>query len=261
MKAIILSAGQGKRLLPLTADRPKCLVPLSGMTLLEWQLRALARSGVSEAVVVTGFGADQVEAVLDGRSFDGMSVRTLYNPFYPVADNLSSCWIARGEMAGSFAILNGDTLFDEHVAQRALQQAPRFPITVTINRKPSYDADDMKVAMDGDQLLTIGKNLEMPNIDGESIGFLRFTAEGAQIFVREVERAMAVPDGLKQWYLSAIDRIAKAEGCVGTLSIQGFDWCELDFPDDYKAMQLMVRGWLERKVEAAGPFGMDVAEG
>lgn len=245
MKAIILSAGQGKRLLPLTADRPKCLVPLSGQTLLEWQLQGLARSGIDEAVVVTGFGADQVNRLIESRSFDGLTVRTLYNPFYPVADNLASCWIARKEMTGPFAILNGDTLFDESVGQRALQQPTRYPITVTINGKPSYDADDMKVATDGDRLVTIGKKLEMPNIDGESIGFLRFTAQGAQIFVREVERAMAVPDGLKQWYLSAIDRIAKADGCVGTTSIQGLDWCELDFPDDYKAMQLMVQGWIE----------------
>ena len=42
MKAIILSAGQGRRLLPLTEDTPKCLLPLSGRSLLEWQLRALA---------------------------------------------------------------------------------------------------------------------------------------------------------------------------------------------------------------------------
>ena len=61
MKAIILSAGQGRRLLPLTENRPKCLIPLATRSLLEWQLRNLAQAGVREAVVVTGFGADQIE--------------------------------------------------------------------------------------------------------------------------------------------------------------------------------------------------------
>ena len=53
MKVVILSAGQGKRLSPLTDDRPKCLVELSGRTVLHWQLAHLASVGVSEAVVVT----------------------------------------------------------------------------------------------------------------------------------------------------------------------------------------------------------------
>src|SRR4051794_18805316 len=110
MKAIILSAGQGRRLLPLTEKRPKCLVPLAGRTLLEWQLRNLAAAGLEEAVVVTGFGADQIESALRTMQLQGLSVRTLYNPFYAVADNLGSCWAARTEMEGEFLILNGDTL-------------------------------------------------------------------------------------------------------------------------------------------------------
>ena len=62
-KAIILSAGKGSRLLPLTADRPKCLIELSGRSLLEWQLDALAEAGLREVVVVTGFRDDLVDAV------------------------------------------------------------------------------------------------------------------------------------------------------------------------------------------------------
>lgn len=221
-------------------------MPLSGSTLLEWQLERLAQAGVDEAVVVTGFRADLVDKLLASRSFAGMTVRTLYNPFYWVADNLASCWMARAEMTGPFVILNGDTLFETAAGERVLRTPPEYPITVTINKKPAYDGDDMKVITSGDRLLSIGKTLDGPAIDGESIGFLRFTEEGAAIFVAELNRAMAVPEGLKQWYLSAIDRIAKAQGCVGTLSIQGFDWAELDFPDDYRAMQAMVQGWLDR---------------
>ncbi|MFD2264614.1 NTP transferase domain-containing protein [Lacibacterium aquatile] len=246
MKAIILSAGQGKRLLPHTATRPKCLMPLSGRSVLEWQLESLASAGVTEVVVVTGFGADQVDAVLATRDFPGLSVRTLYNPFYSVADNLGSCWIARKEMVGAFAILNGDTLFDGDVAQHVLLHPTSFPITVTVNRKPTYDSDDMKVATEGDKLVAIGKTLDADVTDGESIGFLRFTEEGGRIFVAEVEKAMATTEGLRRWYLSAIDQIAKAQNCVGIRSIQGLDWCELDFPADYDAMQNMVRGWLQR---------------
>lgn len=246
MKVIILSAGQGKRLLPHTADRPKCLMPLAGGSVLEWQLQGLASAGVTEVVVVTGFGAAKVDKMLAERKFPGLTVRTLYNPFYQVADNLGSCWVARHEMVGAFAILNGDTLFDGDVAQRVLQHPTTYPITVTINRKPAYDSDDMKVSTDGDKLTAIGKTLSAEETDGESIGFLRFSDEGAKIFVAEVEKSMSVPEGLRRWYLSAIDHIAKTQGGVGVRSIQGLDWCELDFPADYEAMQAMVQGWVDR---------------
>src|SRR5687768_2327890 len=99
MKAIILSAGQGSRLGHLTTDRPKCLIEFGGRTLLDWQLDTLAANGIEEAVVVTGFRDDQIEAALARRS-GGPIVRTIYNPFYKVADNLGSLYVAREELAG-----------------------------------------------------------------------------------------------------------------------------------------------------------------
>jgi choline kinase len=66
-KAIILSAGKGSRLLPLTTDRPKCLIDLNGRSLLEWQLDALSAAGLTDFVIVTGFRDDLVEAVAAAR--------------------------------------------------------------------------------------------------------------------------------------------------------------------------------------------------
>ena len=64
MKAIILSAGQGKRLLPLTAEIPKCLLPIQGKKLIEWQIDALHRCGIDKITVVTGYRAEKVDEVL-----------------------------------------------------------------------------------------------------------------------------------------------------------------------------------------------------
>ena len=66
-KAIILSAGQGRRLFPMTAETPKCLLPIQGKALIEWQLDALEACGVEQVTVVTGFGAAQVEDLLAKR--------------------------------------------------------------------------------------------------------------------------------------------------------------------------------------------------
>ncbi|WP_119677740.1 phosphocholine cytidylyltransferase family protein [Indioceanicola profundi] len=245
MKAIILSAGQGKRLMPLTADRPKCLIELSGLSLLEWQIRALAANGVAEAVVVTGFAADMVDRAIERMAVPGISVRTLYNPFYALADNTASCWVARHEMQGEFLILNGDTLLEPAVVKQLLTRATA-PITVTIDRKDDYDADDMKVQDVDGALLAIGKTLPLDIVTGESIGFLRFSAEGGRLFREEVERTMRTPEGLRRWYLSVIDTIAKQTGAVGTVSIEGLEWGEMDFPADVARNKELTSGWLAR---------------
>lgn len=132
MKAIILSAGQGKRSLPLTSELPKCLLPVDlDHTILTWQLSALAGTGVSEAVVVSGFEAGRVEEQL-GRQ-NHMPARHIYNPFYDISDNLASVWCALSEATQDFLLINGDTLFAPGVVTRLL--ASQAPITVTISQR------------------------------------------------------------------------------------------------------------------------------
>jgi len=243
MKAVILSAGQGSRLLPLTAERPKCLLPLGPKSLIEWQIEILSRSGVDEIVVVVGFRAALVEAVLAELVRPGLAIRTLFNPFYNVADNLGSCWLARHEMAGDFLLLNGDTLFETAALQRLLHSPPA-PITVTIDRKAGYDADDMKVHLDGTRLIEIGKTLPPARTDAESIGLLLFRGAGPEMFVDAVERALRVSEGLRSFYLKVIDQVAKSHR-VETATIEGLAWGEVDYPTDLqRAEQLVADGRL-----------------
>jgi choline kinase len=238
MKAVILSAGQGSRLLPLTAERPKCLLPLGSKTLIEWQIDALSRCGIDDIVVVVGFRAAQVEALLAKLVRPGLRIRTLFNPFYNVADNLGSCWLARHEMVGDFLLLNGDTLFEPAVLQRLLD-SPHAPITVTIDRKASYDADDMKVHLDGTRLLDIGKTLPLITTNGESIGLLLFRDDGPAQFVAAADRMMHVAEGLTSFYLKVIDQLAKSQR-VETASIEGLTWGEVDYPADLQRMARLV---------------------
>ena len=241
-RVVILSAGQGSRLLPLTEHVPKCLLDLAGRSMLEWQLRALAEAGVAEAVVVTGFCAERVEAELQRMAPAQMRVTTLFNPFYKVADNLASCWMARAALSGPCMILNGDTLFGPQIARRLLEATPA-PIIVTIDRKPRYDDDDMKVESEGDRLRAIGKTLPASRVDGESIGFLRFSAEGAAQFNAEIERTMRTKEGTGLWYLSAIHRLANGGADVRTVSIEGEPWCELDFAADLVKARALAAQW------------------
>lgn len=243
-KAIILSAGQGSRLLPLTADQPKCLIDFSGRSLIAWQIHSLVANGISEIAVVTGFRDEKLGAALAAIAYPGVTIRTLFNPFYKVADNLGSCWIAREEMDQDFIILNGDTLVSPEIVGRLIAGATS-PITVTIDVKDSYDLDDMKVQRDGDRLLQIGKRLAPSETNAESIGMLAFKGEGPSIFRNQIEAMMRTPEGVLNWYLKAIHALAPS-GVVGTVSIEGLKWAEVDFPEDLPIARALTEEWAGR---------------
>ena len=242
--AILLSAGQGSRMLPLTAEQPKCLIEFSGRTLIEWQIDMLARGGVRHIDVVTGFKDELVEAVLGRLDDQRVSVTTRFNPFYKVADNLGSCWIAREAMERDFLILNGDTLVSEAIVQR-VQQWSDWPIAVTVDVKSEYDSDDMKVAREGERLVRIGKTLTAEEANAESIGFLAFRDKGAVMFRDAVRTAMRTPEGVQHWYLKVIDQLAET-GQVGTVSVERLEWAEVDFLTDIEVARALTEKWAGR---------------
>lgn len=242
MKAVILSAGQGKRLLPLTEEQPKCLLPVaSDRSMLGWQVQQLAKAGFGEIVVVTGFRADQVDRALGRMQQPGVTIRCLYNPFYAVADNLSSVWLARSEMDEGFLLLNGDTLFDTAALERLLASPPAA-ITVTVSRKPHYDDDDMKVRLDGGRLVEIGKAIAPEATDAESIGMILFRGGGPSIFRQAVEASIREPAALHCWYLSVINDLVQSID-IATASVDGDEWCEVDYPVDLNHARRAVARW------------------
>ena len=241
MKAIILSAGQGRRLLPLTERVPKCILPVRGRPLIGWQIDALARCGITDVTVVVGFAAESVEARL-AELYGPGRVRTLYNPFFASTDNLVSCWVARVEMQQDFLLLNGDTLFEAAVLEQLLA-APHHPVTLAVGRKDRYDEDDMKVIRDGDRLVHVGKKLPPDAVDAESIGMMTFRGDGPRLFRDAIERAIRTPEAQKQWYLSLIDALAR-RGVVYTQPIPPQGWAEVDSPADLERAAAPGAPWL-----------------
>jgi len=240
MKAIILSAGQGSRLGHLVDGRPKCLIDFNGRTLLDRQLDTLEANGVHEAVVVTGFHDELVDQAIARRS-GGPSVRTVFNPFYKVADNTGSLFMAREELSGDCLVWNGDTLVSKALMAKVVGN-DRGGICVTIDRKDEgYDDDDMKVVEEGGRLKAIGKRIS-EGVNAESIGLLAFRAGGAERFREAIEQAMRTPEGTTIWYLRVINHIAQI-GDVWTLDIRGEEWGEVDFPPDVEAARELTARW------------------
>jgi choline kinase len=169
-----------------------------------------------------------------------------------VADNLGSLFVAREEIEGDVLVWNGDTLVSEELMARVVGNGGQEGICVTIDRKPGYDEDDMKVVVDdAGRLHAIGKRLDLKQVNAESIGLLAFRGSGARTFRSAIERAIRTSEGTTIWYLRVIHHIAQ-DGPVWTLDINGEEWGEVDFPEDVENAQALCARWDEaRKAKAA----------
>ena len=257
MKAVILSAGQGKRLLPMTADCPKCILPVRGRTMIEWQVDELAKCGIDRVTAILGYRADKVEKILR-RRYGSNRVKTVYNAAYAVSDNLVSCWAANDEMSSDFVLLNGDTLFEAAVLKRLLDSDTN-PVTVVVSQKSQYDEDDMKVELDGGRLVRIGKDLLPDQVDAESIGMILFRDQGPMLFRNALEKALRDSSSQTKWYLSVIDEMAQSMP-VWTCTIRGLQWCEVDYPADLKLAEDVVSAFEGSRKDVSDEDGCRVTE-
>ena len=232
MKAIVLNAGYGGRLRPTTNGLPKCLLPVDAdPTVLEVQLRTLARCGIRHVTIMVGYGAEKIERFLTAHPIPSLTVQTRYNPFFATTNTAVTCWLAIRDMTEDFVLLNGDTLFDSEILRRVLA-APQAPLVMAIDQKPSYDADDMKVMLTtGGQLQAVGKSLLPSQIDGESIGLMAFRADGIAAFRSALDMTVRDPEALRLWYHDVISVMASTLS-VKTVLIKGLWWREIDTAQD-----------------------------
>ena len=231
MRAIILSAGQGRRLFPVTRDLPKCLVPVDGeRSALETQLRELVRHGLREAVVMGGYGIDKVERFAAAHPIPNLTVRVRYNPFFDQADNLITAWLASRDLEGESILLNGDTLFEGEVVERLLASPPS-PVTIVVNEKPAYDDDDMKVRVEHGTVRAIGKDLDHADVQGEAIGMTLLRGEGGAAMRDALEQLVRRYGQQRAYYTTAIGELAR-RGLVRACPMAGLWWGEVDSLED-----------------------------
>ena len=228
MKAVILSAGQGSRLLPLTMEMPKCLVAVQGRAILMHQLAALAEAGVDEAVVVVGYRHKQVEAFLQ----QDLPVRatTLLNPFWAVANSIGSVWAARDHLRAPFCLMNGDTLFDGAVLANALARAPDGVGLLVERLHGAAEHDDMRVTVADGRVAAVSKFLEDGATTHRSLGVV--TSKGAEgAYLDALDRVIRGEEGISSYHHAIVAELAGTTA-VTALERSPGNWQEIDRPED-----------------------------
>jgi choline kinase len=228
MKGIILAAGKGSRLNGTAGDKPKCLVELGGMTLIERQIGVLERAGLDEIVVVVGCQADRVRAAC------GESVTYVENSRFAETNSLYSLWTARALLYEGFVVLNCDVLFHPVLLDDLLATHHDAALLIGYHEpgQPSFGDEEMKVKVRGDRVLDISKTMDPADADGENLGIVKFGPQSAPHLVAILDRLVAA-GGLRDWAPKAFREFAQDRPlhAVGT---GGRPWIEIDFPEDYQ---------------------------
>ncbi len=230
MRAIIIAAGKGTRLYPLTKNTPKSLLEIGdGLTLLESQLHSLKENNIRDITIIVGYLALQIEAKIDKYRGD-FNIDIVYNPFYDISNNLISVWMARYYMNEDFITINGDDIFNPTIIENLLKSPEQ--ITMVVDYKEKYDEDDMKIIHERSLVRKVSKQIPISEANGESVGIIKFTGLGRKIYVDTLESMVRQKENINLFYLSAIQTIIDKGYSVHMSECSPDHWGELDFHPD-----------------------------
>jgi choline kinase len=229
VKAILISAGQGTRLLPLTIHVPKCLVEISGRAILDHQIEALYQAGIEEIIVVGGYRNEQIREHLENH-LTPIRTRLVINPFWSVASSIGSVWAARDHLDDPFILINGDTVFDSTVIETARRRA-RTGVNLVVEPVQDPALDDMRVRVQESRIVAVGKRLPIAETTHRSLGMVLCPDQPGGDYRRALQAVIEEPEGHNAYHHAVIDRLARAVGVTAIENAAGL-WCEVDRPED-----------------------------
>lgn len=250
--ALLLAAGVGSRLAPLTDALPKCLVFVSGVPILERLVRSLDSHGVERLVIVTGYKAEMIRDYL-GESFGGIAIEYIVSPLFETTNDIYSLWLARHLIDEPFLLVESDLVFDEHLLAPLLQ-----PERIAVSRQLPW-MGGTTVTFDGDGHVNAFYP-PPPGVYGQHcIDSEHFMAVNICSLARDtwgavcerLERHVAAGQtGL--FYESVFEEMA-ADGSMALAAVifPAERWYEIDTPADLDAAELI----FPRHLYAAGGSG------
>ena len=191
MKAIIIGAGRGQRLMPSTANAPKCFAEVGGKRILDWTLEALAAAGVTDVCFIGGYRIEAVQEAYPHLTF-------CHNTEWERNNILASLLYAEEHMDGPFVCGYSDILFTPEVARRAVSSPADIALVVDtlwkdryVHRSEHPPDDAEKVLIEGGAVTRIHRHIPTDDAHGEYIGVAKFSAAGAATLREHYHRAHA----------------------------------------------------------------------
>lgn len=235
MKAVILAAGLGTRLRPITNDVPKCMVPVNGIRIIDKQIDNLLANGINEIYVVDGYKAEVLSNHLK-ETFP--QVQVVSNPRYAETNNMYSLYLTSKYVKGEeFLLMNADVYYDSTIITGMLQGDSQSKIACD---RSGFMEESMKITLEGGRINHISKRITPVEYYAVSIDVYRISARDSVVLFKEIEQTILVKKDENSWTEVALDHIFKETSFIPYV-IDG-RWFEIDNHEDLHQAEELFKG-------------------
>tara|TARA_B100000809_G_scaffold91325_1_gene89835 strand:- start:89 stop:856 length:768 start_codon:yes stop_codon:yes gene_type:complete len=232
IKAIILAAGVGSRIRPLTDNCPKSLLKINGKTILEMMLSHIQACGINEVVFVLGYLQNQIKDYVKIQ-FPDLIVQFITNEKYEVTNTGYSLMLTKDFVQDStFIKFDADVVFDINILKSLI--ASEYDNCLCIDKNINLDAEEIKVIIkDDNRVVKASKTVNPVDAIGESIGIEKISGETACTLFNELELMMKDEQYHQEYYEAAYERLIEKDVPFHALDISGLKWTEIDTQEDF----------------------------
>lgn len=235
MKAVILAAGLGSRLRPITNDVPKCMVPVNGIRIIDKQIDNLIKTGVKEVYVVSGYKHEVLYSHLKKHY---PFVKIVANPRYDQTNNMYSLFLTSEYLKEQeFLLMNSDVYYDDNIIAGMLEGNDCSKIACDCTQ---YLEESMKITFDGDKINHISKKITEEDYYAVSIDVYRISSADSKVLFAEVEDSIIIRKDENSWTEVALDKIF--DKCNFTPYMINGRWYEIDNYDDLALAEKIFTG-------------------
>jgi choline kinase len=234
MKALILAAGMGKRLKPITNKIPKTLIKIGNKPILGHILTNIQKCGIKDVVIVTGYKDDLIHKYVGSGEKWGLNVNYCYNKWYKSTENIFSVQLASRELKDDdFVLINADDLFSPIILSRLIDA--NGEIVLAVDGEGTVGSEEMKVSIDKhDRITGVSKRLDPEESYGEDIGVMKFSQYGGKAFFEMIERIIE-EKGTHFYFQEALHLLSTSQSYPITyVDIEDEPWIEVDDHFDLK---------------------------
>lgn len=237
MNVIIMAAGIGSRLGALAGQRPKCLLPAGGETLVRRIVGICHAQGLYDISVVTGYRAELIETEL------GDSVTYFHNPLFESTNSLVSLWFAAEKLAGDVILMNADLFFEPDVLRLLLEQ-PRPAVMLSDSSRIA--TADYRFGFEADRICRYGKSLSDAETDGEYVGMAKVAGRFMPRFRRRLNELL-LAQRVHDWWEEVLYSFIPEGVPIYHRDVAGLFWTEVDCQRDFDRL----RNWVAADLAAA----------
>lgn len=230
MIGVILAAGFGSRLRPLTSSKPKCLVTVAGKPILEHQFAAYRKAGIKQIYIIVGYEGHKIRSYC--KHIHDLEIKIIENDMYEDTNNMYSLYLARNYITGQpFILNNADVVISEDLVD-VMVRSEHADLVATDYQ--SFNLEAMKISCNSQGFIDdISKQLSAQQSVGCSLDFYKFSAPAGKIFLKEIERIICEDNNKKHWTEVALQRLFRSQTLKFiALNTDKIPWTEIDNYED-----------------------------